>query len=140
MKTKLLVFGVPAFLLAAVFGLLWARGHSYELKNVAYPEASKEAVVKIFIPPEARDITAWIAPLRMNVVASFRISEEDFVAWAKTKQWNLKEVEDATVWNISRVGNPNDAVEIRNGLLYKWVYDAEDPSSTFRVYAYDGRQ
>ena len=137
MKNKLFVFGVAAFALAVIFGLLWVRGHSYTLKEVDYYEASREGVVKIFIPPEALNITGWIQPGRMQLVTSFRVCEDDFVAWAKTKEWDLKEVEGARVRNISRLGDPNDTVEISNGLLYRWVYDTKDPGSTFRVYAYD---
>jgi len=140
MKTRLLFILFPLLLLAtlfAVLGFLWTRGYSYELTNVTYAEAGKTTVVKTFIPPQAREITAWIMPFRMNVVASFRISEEDFRAWARTKRWKLDEAENAMLANISRVGDPNDQVSIQKGLVYRWVYDDQDPGSTFRIYAYD---
>lgn len=137
MKATFLVLGVLTLLVAAVLGFVWVRGHSYELKDVGYSEASKEGAIRLFIPPEAREITAWIVPNRMNIVASFRIRENDFVAWARTKQWDLTEVEDARIENISRVGDPNGFEEIREGLVHRWTYDGHDPGTTLRIYAYD---
>ena len=141
-KTRLLlfIFGVfgAAALLAAIFvGLLWARGYSYEIKNATYSEARKAAVVRVFIPPQARNITAWIMPYRMNIVACFDISEEEFLAWARKQVWNVVRVKNASVNSISRGGDPNDTVEIRDGWLYEWVHNAKDPGSTSRAYAYD---
>ena len=107
------------------------------MKDVSYHEASKEFIVKIFIPPEARNITAWVQPYKMNMVASFRICEEDFVAWAKKKEWELQEAEGSELNNVSNAGDPNGSVEIKDGLLYQWVYDIEDPGSTRKIYAYD---
>lgn len=140
-KNKLLLFGATAIaatcLIVAAFGFVWSRGYSYVLKDAPYSEARKGFIVRIFIPPEARKITAWVQPYRMNVVAAFQLSEEDFVAWAKSQEWELEEVQEVSVHNISRLGDANDKVDIKSGLLYRWIYDADDPGSTYRVYAYD---
>lgn len=139
MKTRpaLLTFAIAATVAIGTFGFFWTRSHSVELRDVSYANASAQDPVRAFLPPEAQRITAWIMPYRMIIVASFRIGEDDFRAWAKAKRWNLAEIRKTTIENISRIGNPDDAVEIQDGLYYKWSHNPDDPGTTSRIYAYD---
>ena len=132
-----------AVCLAVVWGLfmlsspIWRRGYSYEIHQLDYATASKDLVVARFVPPEAGDITARITPFMSTITASFAVSEEAFVAWARKQEWRLEEVRDVEVNNISLTGDSNDRVTIREGWLYRWVYDPERPWRLLRIYAYD---
>ena len=49
----------------------------------------------------------------LRMVASFRIDEGDFIAWARQKQWDLREVRGVEVHDISATCDMNDSVLIR---------------------------
>ena len=139
--------GLRAALVLLIFWLLrmaaspfWSRHYSYEVRGVQYSDVCAEPAVKGFLPPQSRDICAWIRPLRSAVVASFRIDEGDFIAWARQKQWDLREVHGVEVHGISANCDMNDSVPIRDGWLYQWTYDPAYPWRFFRVCAYDRRQ
>ena len=132
-----------AVCLAVVWGLfmlsspIWRRGYSYEIHQLDYATASKDLVVARFVPPEAGDITARITPFMFTITASFAVSEEAFVAWARKQEGHLEQVNDVEVSNISLTGDANDCVTIREGWLYRWRPHPEDPSGLVRLYAYD---
>lgn len=137
MKWKLLTVAILVSVFAGGYWLLRMRSYSYELTGATYEEASRASVVRAFLSPHSSNVTAWIQPHRMNVTAAFDIPEAEFLAWAAKNGWQLQQIEDVAISNISRTGDPNDSVKIRDGWLYEWVYNDDDPGSTFRICAYD---
>jgi hypothetical protein len=136
--------GLPAHLAVLLFwGLffasspLWSRGYTYQIRGAQYEQLAGDWTVQEFLPPQSRDIRAWVRPFRTGIAASFRISEEDFVSWAQRNQWGLMEIHGVEVHNVSADCDPNGSVRIENGLLHQWTHDKERPWVLFRVYAYD---
>jgi hypothetical protein len=129
---------VLLFVLALICLSIWMKGHSYEIRDAAYPDASKAAPIRVFVPPQARNITAWVRPGQMAVTAAFEIEEADFVTWARTKDWGLKDVVDTDICHISDNANPNGHLRIARGLLYERIDNPKTPSrGLIRIYAYD---
>jgi hypothetical protein len=73
----------------------------------------------------------------MDCVVTFKVNEADFKNWAIKQNWKLEEVYNKRIDNVSKEGNPNDSVEIKEGLVYKWILNPSDPGSTIRIYVYD---
>jgi len=69
--------------------------------------------------------------------ASFLLSEEDFLAFAKDKQWPLERVSGLEVHNISPDADVNGSTTIVDGWLYQWVPYPEEVVPFTRIYAYD---
>ena len=137
-KTKIgcLAIGLLPVVLFALF--IWVRGHSYTIHNATYDEASKAGVVRVFIPPQADNITAWVRPGQMTIAASFEIQESDFVAWAQSKGWALGEITNITVDNISSEADGNGSEIVASGLMYKIDESSrENPNGLYRLYVYD---
>jgi len=122
--------------LSLIHFIRW-RTYSYCVDGAQYSEISHEAIVKLFVPPQARNITAWIQPNKMQITASFSVGEQNFVTWADEKGWPLEEIYNHRIANVSKHADPNDGVTIKNGLWYQWHYDPYDPGTTMRIYAYD---
>lgn len=74
----------------------------------------------------------------MGITAVFEIEEADFVLWSKSKSWELKEIVDMNISNISAVADPNGSETISDGLMYKVDNSSSDnPNGLFRLYVYD---
>lgn len=133
-KLKFLLY-VPiglVFLVICVSGLA-QLSHSYQLSNCSYEDVSQEFVVRVSIPPQAKNITVWVQPSRMNITAAFAINEQEFLAWGQQQGWKLAPIRNQEVRNLSSEGNPNGSVTIVDG----WLFDEQRLDSTCRRSAYD---
>lgn len=136
MKTLkiLLTFAIIFVLIITI--LIWSQTYSTEFKNLSYSKCNI-SVVKMFIPPQAQEITGWARPYHMDCVVAFKVNEADYRNWAVKNNWKIEEVRNERVNNISKNGIANDSIDIKEGLLYKWTYNPSDPGSTIKIYAYD---
>jgi len=117
--------------------LIWSRCISYEFHNLDYEVASRDWLIQKWVPPQAWNISAYVEPFRNNMSASFHLSEEDFLAFAKDKQWPLERVSGLEVQNISPDADVNGSTTIVDGWLYKWEPFIEGRVAFTRIYAYD---
>ena len=122
------IIGVLILLLVGL--LIYAKGYSYEIRNVTHEEAG---ALRGFISPKSRNITAWIRPGRMSMTAVFEIEESEFVEWNRSKGWKLGEIENVEVQNISANADPNGQETISAGLMYRH----EQSPDALRISAYD---
>ncbi len=140
-KIGCLEVAVVLMVLVGLFSLgftIWARGHSYAIHNATYDEAAKAGVVRVFIPPQADNVTAWIRPGQMSIVASFEIQETNFVAWSQAKEWDLEEIAGVIINNISTIADPNGSETVVNGLMHKVsMSNRVNPNGLYRLYVYD---
>jgi len=117
--------------------LIWSRCISYEFHNLDYEVASRDWLIQKWVPPQSRNISAWVMPFRCKMSASFLVSEEDFLAFAKDKQWPLEKVSGLKVHNISPDADVNGNTTIVDAWLYQRVPPPEKVVPLVRIYAYD---
>jgi hypothetical protein len=116
---------------------IWSRCISYEFHNLDYKVASRDWLIQKWVPPQSRNISAWVKPFRCVMSASFLVSEEDFLAFAKDKQWPLERVSGLKVHNISPDADVNGNTTIVDGWLYQRVTPPEQVVPFVRIFAYD---
>ena len=116
---------------------IWSRCISYEFHNLDYDVASRDRLIQQWVPPQSRNISAWVKPFRCEMSASFLLSEEDFLAFAKNKQWPLERVSGLEVHNISPDADVNSNTTIVDGWLYQRVPPPEKVVPFVRIFAYD---
>ncbi len=94
--------------------------------------------MRVFIPTQAHQITAWVRPGQRSIAAAFEIEEADFVSWAHSKGWHLEEIVNQTIPNISADADPNGTETVTKGLMYKVdESNIDKPNGLYRLYVYD---
>jgi hypothetical protein len=119
LRTVLLAFVVAAL----AFGILRTFFYEVEGTNQSYQDARRVDLVEMYLPKEAAEINYWTAPGRWLIMVNFRISEEDFLAWAEENGWALEEIDEPkqgreVVRIYQRIPGrprPNRSAVIRNG-------------------------
>ncbi len=135
---------LTAFVIYMVASNLGKTFRSYQFSLSSYEDAQHFKLVKDFIPPEANMINYYIKLLGNEIVANFKITEKDFIAWANKKKWLLESIDESNpglfISNLSSEQKPtmNDYIVMKSGYFYtnqnkKWNV-LKDPIIKF---AYD---
>jgi hypothetical protein len=139
LRTVLLAFVAAAL----VFGVLRVLFYEVEGTDQSYQDAQKVELVAMYLPEEASRINYWTSPRRWLIMANFRVSEDDFLAWAGQQGWELERIDAPrrgreVLQLYQRVpgrSSPTRSAVIRDGYTARRV--SKDRKELDQVVAYD---
>ncbi len=113
-----------AYYSQCVRGPVWGEDESYQT-------ASNRYLVREYLPSTARSINYYARVDRLTLVASFAVTEEEFLTWCNAHNWEPAEIHEpgTRITNVLLRENGTWALDgeafIRSGYWYTSGYDHE---------------